>query len=196
MADTNIKTLLGETWREDMTAEEIVSALETITLPQDNSDEVNRYKNAVTKANAEAADYKRKLKERMSEEEKRSAEEAERISKIEAENQALKKRITVAEYTTKFTELGMDTEMATKSAEAAFNGDFNTIFANFNTRLANVRESVKAELLNSTPALKGGSTEKVKDYSQEISASVEGADFVSAAALIRLQQENISNTTD
>ena len=74
-----------------MSNDDIVKALENVTLPQDNSDEVTRLKNAKDKATAEAAEYKRKLKDHMSEEEKRATEEAERIKAIETENEALRK---------------------------------------------------------------------------------------------------------
>ena len=190
----NIKDLLGEAYKEGMTSDEIVEALGEISLPQDNSDELERYKNAVSKANSEAADYKRKLKERMSEEEKRSAEEAERLAKLEAENKELNKKILVADYTGKFISSGMDHETAVKSAEAAFACDFDTVIANFNTRISSVREEVKAELLNSTPSLQGGNNTKVKDYSGEINGAIAVGDMASAAALMRLSQENIQTT--
>lgn len=189
----NIKDLLGEAYKEDMTNDEIVEALANVSLPQDNSDELKRYKDAVSKANSEAADYKRKLKERMSEEEKKASEDAERYAKLEAENKELNRRILVADYTSKFLASGMDQEMASKSAEAAFNGDFDTVIANFNTQMASVKETVKAELLNSTPSLVGGNTTKVKDYSNEIAAAVSGNDMATAVALTRLQQTNTQN---
>lgn len=189
----NIKDLLGEAYKEDMTNDEIVEALANVSLPQDNSDELKRYKDAVSKANSEAADYKRKLKERMSEEEKKASEDAERYAKLEAENKELNRRILVADYTSKFLASGMDQEMASKSAEAAFNGDFDTVIANFNTQMASVKETVKAELLNSTPSLVGGNTTKVKDYSSEIAAAVSGNDMATAVALTRLQQTNTQN---
>ena len=189
----NIKDLLGEAYKEDMTNDEIVEALANVSLPQDNSDELKRYKDAVSKANSEAADYKRKLKERMSEEEKKASEDAERYAKLEAENKELNRRILVADYTSKFLASGMDQEMASESAEAAFNGDFDTVIANFNTQMASVKETVKAELLNSTPSLVGGNTTKVKDYSNEIAAAVSGNDMATAVALTRLQQTNTQN---
>ena len=189
----NIKDLLGEAYKEDMTNDEIVEALANVSLPQDNSDELKRYKDAVSKANSEAADYKRKLKEKMSEEEKKSTEEAERFARLEAENKELNKRILVSDYTSKFIASGMDEATAKNSAEAAFSGDFDTVIANFNTQMASVKETVKAELLNSTPSLVGGNTTKVKDYSNEIAAAVSGNDMATAVALTRLQQTNTQN---
>lgn len=189
----NIKDLLGDSYREGMTNDEIVEALADVSLPQDNSDELKRYKDAVSKANSEAADYKRKLKEKMSEEEKKSTEEAERFARLEAENKELNKRILVSDYTSKFIASGMDEATAKKSAEAAFSGDFDTVIANFNAQIASVKETVKAELLNSTPSLQGGNNTKVKDYSSDINGAIAVGDMASAAALMRLSQENTQN---
>lgn len=186
---SNIKALLGDSYKEDMTADEIVAALETVTLPQDNTDEITRLKNAVSKANSEAAENKRKLKEKMSEDEKRSAEEAERITAIETENKELKKKIAISEYTAKFLASGLDAESAAKSAEAAYTGDIDTVISNFNNRIASVKESVKAELIGNNPVIAGGNASKAKDYSGDISSSIATGDFASAAALMRLSQE-------
>lgn len=190
---TNIRDLLGEKWKEDMSADEIVAALQEIDLPQDNTDEITRLRNALTKSNAEAAENKRKLKEHMSEEERKRAEEADRIAAIERENKELTKQIKMADYKAKFLTTGMDDESATRSAQAAYDGDIETVIANFNSRITAVKETVKAELLNSTPQLNGGNAEKVKDYSQDIDASMGVGDFAKAAALMRVAQEQNMN---
>ena len=54
---------------ENMTAEEKLAVLEGFEY-DDNTSELERYKNAVSKANSEAAELKRKYNERLSAEEK------------------------------------------------------------------------------------------------------------------------------
>lgn len=189
----NIKDLLGEAYVEGMSAEDQIKALESISLPQDRTDEIDRLIKAKDKANSEAAEYKRKLKDHMSEEEKRSAEEAERIQKIEQENADLKKRIAIADYTSKFLASGLDADTAARSAEAAYTGDIDTVIANYNSRIASVKESVKAELIASTPSMQGGKTGKVKDYTQDINDSIVGGDMAKAAALMRVAQQQTMN---
>lgn len=189
----NIKDLLGEAYVEGMSAEDQIKALENISLPQDRTDEIDRLIKAKDKANAEAAEYKRKLKDHMSEEEKRNTEEAERIQKIEQENADLKKRIAIADYTSKFLASGLDADTAARSAEAAYTGDIDTVIANYNSRIASVKESVKAELIASTPSMQGGKTGKVKDYTQDINDSIVGGDMAKAAALMRVAQEQTMN---
>lgn len=189
----NIKDLLGEAYVEGMSAEDIVKALEGVSLPQDRTDEIDRLVKAKDKANSEAAEYKRKLKDHMSEEEKRVAEEADRIKTIEQENADLKKRIAIADYTSKFIASGLDAEVAAKSAEAAYTGDIDTVIANYNSKIASVKESVKAELISATPVMTGGSSVKVKDYTKDINDSIVGGDMAKAAALMRVAQEQTMN---
>lgn len=189
----NIKDLLGDAYVEGMSAEDIVKALEGVSLPQDRTDEIDRLVKAKDKANSEAAEYKRKLKDHMSEEEKRVAEESERIKTIEQENADLKKRIAIADYTSKFIASGLDAEVAAKSAEAAYTGDIDTVIANYNSKIASVKDSVKAELISATPVMTGGSSVKVKDYTQDINDSIVGGDMAKAAALMRVAQEQTMN---
>ena len=55
----NIQDLLGEAYREGMTNDEIVEALqsENVTIPQDRSDEVERLKKAFDKSASETANH-------------------------------------------------------------------------------------------------------------------------------------------
>lgn len=194
----NIQSLLGDKYREDMTNDEIVEALKEVSLPQDRSAEVESIKKAYDKAASEVADYKRQLKARMSEEEKRSAEEAEKYKTMEEENAKLKKQIALADLTTKFISSGLDADTAVKTAEAAYNGDFSTVVATYNARIEEAtktaKESAKAELLADNPVMKGGRTGKPKDLQPDIDNALAVGDYASAAALMREQQtQNINN---
>lgn len=189
-----VKELLGDLYHEGMSAEEQLEALEQISFPQDNTDEVSRLKKARDKAMSEAADYKRKLNDHMSEEEKRTAEEAERISAIETENKELKKKIAIADYTSKFISSGLDADTAAKCAEATYSGDIDTVISSYNTKMASVKEAAKAELIAETPKIKGGATKQVKDYSEDINTAIAVGDIAKAAALTRVAQETQKNT--
>lgn len=196
----NIQSLLGEKYREGMTNDEIVEALQDVDLPQDKTDEVARLKKAFDKTASEAAEYKRQLKAHMSEEEKKSAEEAEKYAKMEEENAALRKQVALSDLTAKFISSGLDKETAVKSAEAAYGGDFDTVIANFSAQIKTASETAaenaKAELLAQNPVMKGGRTApQVKDYSKDIDSALANGDYANAAALMRLQQEqpNITN---
>lgn len=189
----NIKDLLGESYREDMTNDEIVEAIKGVNLPKDTSDERDRIKKQLDNACSEAADLKRQLKAKMSEDEKQRAEAEEKYSLMETENAELRKQIAIADYTAKFIGSGLDAETATKTAEAAYTGDIDTVIANYNNRIAKVQEEVKAKLIADNPVLTGGSKNKVKDYSTQISEAMASGDMSTAAAFMRLQQENNKN---
>ena len=137
--------------------------------------------------------YKRKLKDHMSEEEKRATEEAERIKAIETENEALRKQIALADLTKQFMSSGLDAEISATCAEAAYTGDMTTVIGAYTTKLASTKDEVRAQLISETPAMKGGKSTKVKDFSGDINSSLATGDFATAAALTRMAQNNNNN---
>lgn len=190
----NIQDLLGESYVEGMSAEDIVKALEGVSLPKDNSDEVARIKKAYDKAASEAADYKKQLKAKMSEEEKKSADEAERIQKIEQENADLKKQVALSSLTSKFVASGLDKETAVKCAEASYTGNIDVVIESFNAKIASVKEAAKAELISETPVMQGGdAVQQVKDFTSDIESSIALGDYANAAALMRQQLTQNTN---
>lgn len=189
----NIQRLLGDKFKEGMTAEEQLAALEEISLPKDNSDELQRLKSANDKLASEAAENKRKLKDHMSEEEKRSAEEAERIQTMENENKALKKQIAIADYTGKFIASGLDQKTAAECAEAAYEGKIDTIITHFNAKISSVKDDVKAQLISETPTLRGGKSVSPKDFKPDIDSNIAIGDYANAAALMRTAQQTTNN---
>lgn len=189
----NIPDVLGEAYHEGMTNDEIVEALKNVTLPQDRSDEVERLKKAFDKSASETAEYKRQLRARQTEEEKRQAEMDEKYQKMEKENADMKKRIAVSELTTKFITSGLDAETALKSAQAAYEGNIDVVIEAYNTKISSVKESVKAELMAETPSITGGSSTQVKDISPDIDSNIAIGDYANAAALMRVSQVQNTN---
>ena len=66
-----LSDLLGKAYKEGMTEDEISAALEAVG--QGNDAEVNRLKAALSKANSEAADYKKQLRSKQSDDEAAAA---------------------------------------------------------------------------------------------------------------------------
>ena len=87
----NIKDLLKDAYKEGMTIDEINAALEGIELPTDNSAEVERLKNALSKSNSEAADYKKQLREKMSADEIKAKEDSDKMVELQSKYDALLK---------------------------------------------------------------------------------------------------------
>lgn len=156
----NIKDLLKDAYKEGMTLEEIETALESIELPADNSAEVDKLKNALSKSNSEAAEYKRQLKEKMSDDELKAKENAEKQEKLQRDYDELVKKVAVSENKAKLLALGYEDALATETAEAMANGELDKVFANQKKHLDAMEKKVRSEILKDTPKPNGGNGDK------------------------------------
>lgn len=165
----NIKDLLGDAYKEGMTLEEIETALAGVELPTDNSTEVEKLKNALSKSNSEAADYKRQLKEKMSADEIKAKEDAEKREKLQKDYDELVRKVTISENKSKLLSLGYDGTLATETAEAMANGELDKVFANQKKHLDAVEKKIRADILKDTPKPDGGNGAKTitkEDFSK------------------------------
>ena len=152
----NIKDLLKDAYREGMSVEEIETALKDIEMPTDMSAEVDRLKNLLSKSNSEAADYKRQLKDRMTEEEVKAKEDAENREKLQKDYDALLRKVSISENKAKLLGLGYEDKLADETAEAMVNGELEKVFANQRKHLESVKKELRSELLKETPKPEGG----------------------------------------
>ena len=152
----NIRDLLKDAYKEGMSLEEIETALKDIDLPTDNSAEIDRLKAALTKSNSEAADYKKQLREKMSAEEVKAKEDADKIEELIKERDALLREKTVAGHKAKFLTLGYDENLASETAEAMANGELEKVFTNQKKHLESVEKKIRADVLKDTPKPEGG----------------------------------------
>lgn len=154
----DIKTLLGDKYKDGMTVEELLSA--EITVP-DSADEIARLKRALDKSNSEAAETKRKLREKMSAEEAKAQADAEELEKILNENKALKRERDVSKHNARFVAMGYDAALAAETAEAIVDGDTDKVLANQQKHLETFEKRIRAEALKDTPRPTEDSTDKV-----------------------------------
>ena len=70
-----LSDLLGEAYKEGMTEEEISTALQIAGAGQSNDAEINKLKAQLSKANSEAADYKKQLRGKQTADEAAAAEQ-------------------------------------------------------------------------------------------------------------------------
>ncbi len=152
----NIKDLLKDAYKEGMSVEDIEKALEGIDLPTDGSAEIDRLKAALSKSNSEAADYKKQLREKMSAEEAKAKEDADKWDELIKERDALLREKTITEYKANYIALGYDEKLATETAEAIVNGEISKVFANQRKNIESVEKRVRAEVLKDTPTPEGG----------------------------------------
>lgn len=147
----------------DLSLEDKLAALEAYEIDSspDNT-EVERLKAAVSKANSEAANYKKQLRERMTEAEteeaERQAREAEQEAnrKAEQENmlaelEALRKEKAVTEHKARYLALGYDESLAAETADAFAAGDMDKVFKNQSTFIQNREAAIRAENIKNMP---------------------------------------------
>lgn len=152
----NIKDLLKDAYKEGMSVEEIETALKDIDLPTDNSAEIDRLKAALSKSNSEAADFKKQLREKMSAEEIKAKEDAEKMEALIKERDALLREKTIATYKASYLSLGYEENLALATAEALANGELNKVFANQKKHNEAIEKKIRADVLNETPKPEGG----------------------------------------
>lgn len=157
----------------EMSAEEKVKALEALEI-EDNAAELERYKNATTKANSEAAEYKRKLKALEEKAKEGSSDTEKQIADLKEQIETLNREKSISERTASFLKIGMNEEIAGKCSEAFTNGDSEAFFAAMGSFITEHDKAFKAELLKSTPrpGSEGGNApemtkEKLKKMSLE-----------------------------
>lgn len=141
---------------DEMTAEEKVAVLEAYEL-EDNSADVERYKNAVSKANSEAADWKKKYNALLSEEEQAKIAKDEEMNSIVEELETLRKAKEVSDHKARFIALGYEEALAEETAQAMVEGDNAVVFANQKKFLESYDKALKAEILKDTSRPPAGS---------------------------------------
>ena len=130
---------------EEMSPEEKIAALEA------NYSSVAQHKANADRFASEAADYKKKLRERMSEEEAKAAKEAEERATLLARVEQLEQEKAVSTYTSAYLAMGYDEKLAKSSAEALAKGDLDSVFKFQKTHAENREKALRTELLKNTP---------------------------------------------
>ena len=192
----DLKTLLGDDYKEGMTVEEINAALadknfvDSSTLPKSVSKEV------FDKTASELAAVKKKLRElqesSMTAEEKLKVETektqelqktyAKELAKLKAKEVFVTAGLTETDYSPLLDVVITEDEEVTVSRAKSM---VNVI----NAQKQAVEKAVKAELLKDTPKPPAGEGGKVEvEYEKEITEARERGDMVAVAALIRQQQ--------
>lgn len=157
---------------EEMSAEDKIKALEEyemeIPAPKDGED-VTKLKTALSKANAEAADWKRQYREKLTEQERADAERAEQQQKVEEELRTLRRDKTVSGYIANCLALGYSQELAQRAAEAMADGNAAEIMNCQQEFLAAKTKEIEENALSVQPKITTGAlpTSTTADLEQE-----------------------------
>jgi len=153
-----LQTLLGEAYKEGMTVEEISNALESKQvevkkeLPKiEESGEYQSLKKAFDKASAEVSKYKKELQDKMTDDEKARVQTQELLSQLKAENESMKKQMSITDNKAKLVAIGYPEDLANATAEAMVNGDMETVMSNQKAMLDAREQAIRADVLRETP---------------------------------------------
>lgn len=149
----------------EMTAEEKLAALEAYEFetpaPKD-SDEVTKLKTALSKANSDAAEWKRQFREKQTEAERADAERKEREAAVEEELRVLRRDKTVSGYVAQCLALGYTNDLAQKAAEAMADGDAAKIMECQQEFLEVKQKEIEENALNKQPTITSGTPPTAK----------------------------------
>jgi hypothetical protein len=146
-----LKDLLKDAYKEGITVEEIESALAEVEIPADQSAEIERLKAALTKSNSENADWKKKHREALSEEERKAQEMADRMKQLEEQNATLLRESNVSKHKAKFLGMGYEESLANDAAVAMADGDMEKLFSYQQKHQEALAKQIRADALKSTP---------------------------------------------
>lgn len=173
----------------DMTPEQKVAALEAAEI-EDNASELERYKNAASKANSEAAEWKRKHNALLSEEEQKKQASEEELTTLRKKVEDMEREKLVSGNKAQLLALGYDDALAGATAEAMAKGDTATVFANQKKFLESHDKAYKAQLMGQTSTPPAGSSNGgTTDYAKLIADAQTRGDFSAVAYYTRLSQE-------
>ena len=184
-----LSDLLGEAYKEGMTEEEISAALEG--KKSSSEAEMNRLKNALTKANSEAAEWKKKVREYQTDEEAKAAAQKEEFEKIMQENADLKRAANISDKKAKLISLGYDEKAADETAAAMIDGDLEKVIANQAVFLEAQKKNAVADQMRKTARPNGngsdGDNSNGQDYDSLIAEAQASENLAAAAYYTRLQ---------
>lgn len=154
----------------EMSAEEKLAALEAFEfetpVPKD-TDEVTKLKTALSKANSDAAEWKRQFREKQTEAERAEAERKEHEQEVENELRTLRRDKTISGYVAQCLALGYDKDLALRAAEAMADNDAAAIMACQQDFLEAKQKELEAAALNKQPTLTPGAPPTAKQAEAE-----------------------------
>lgn len=147
MAD--LKTLLGDKYKDGMTIDELM-ALE-VEEPKADTTAYDNLKKRLDEVASEAANYKKQLRATLTEAEQKALAEAEEKKALQDRVAVLEGEKAIAEHSKGLVAIGYDEKTATEVATALMNGDFVTVIKAQATFVDAQKKAAVAEMVKDTP---------------------------------------------
>lgn len=178
---------------DKMTPEQKLAALESYEIAEpDLSGHVK--KDVFDKTASELASVKKQLREKMTADEQKEKDEAEKREKLENDYNALLKKVTVSDNTAKLLGLGYDEALAGETAEAMANGELDKVFANQKKHLESLEKKIRADVLKETPKPGKDTVPGAVDYQKKIEEAQQNGDMSAVAYYTRLAAQEETTT--
>lgn len=113
--------------------------------------QIEKFKSALSKANSEAADFKRQLREKQSAEEIAKAEQAERDRERDLLIETLTREKTENEYKSRLLEIGMTADAADRAVKTMPNGINKDFFDALAAFKSDFEKQIRADVIKGTP---------------------------------------------
>ena len=118
--------------------------------------EVEKLKEALSRANSQAAEFKRQLREKQTEAERAEAERAEADKAMREELETLRKEKAISEYKSKCLALDFDADLAAQTATAIADGNYESLFDCLKQFVEATKTKMANDALNRQPGLSAG----------------------------------------
>ena len=167
--ETTVEEVVEQTTAE-MKAEEVKPSPSEVALQK----EIDNLKKRLSAVNSESAEYKRQLKAKMTEDERKEAERLEADKARDEELATLRREKTVNGYKARLMEVGYDAETAATMAEGLpsdLSDEFFTAQKNF---LENKTKQITADLVKNQPNLSSGKPMSSADVEDAETAKLRG----------------------
>lgn len=143
---------------DNLSADEKVAALlnQEIEVEQTEPADVTKLKTSLSKANSEAAEYRRLLREKQTEAERAEADRAEREKALQDELANYRDKERISNYKAQLMSAGVDSETADLMAKSLPEGVADEYFLATKSFLDNQRQKLLTESINKQPGLSVG----------------------------------------
>jgi len=143
-----------------MTPEQKLAALEALELDEPSYEGYVK-KDLYDKTASELSKVKKDYNAKLTADELKAKEDAEKQEKLQSDYDALLKKVTISENKARFLSLGYDEKLAEETAIALAENDFAKVFANQDKHQKALDKKIREEVLNDTPKPTGGTGKKL-----------------------------------
>lgn len=186
----DLKAILGDQYRPDMTQAELEAALAGIVVHTDAEVKANYVsKNLFDRTASQLAEAKRNSSSAAAQAKTENEQLMERIATLENEAKENKRAAAIARDTASYVALGYTEELARSTAEALADGDTAKVNANMAAFITQKTQSIREELMKgSTPPAAGGTGGAV-DYAKLKTDALNAGNDVEYMRLCREEME-------